>query len=122
MNPPVNGKIQGLFNAFECFPELFKANLIFKDFSRQSCIFKYFSSLREPCTMWFNDSFFFARDHRIEFSKYDVFLSLGSPVNLGRVGLPQTQVLFFIWPHKFSHLIQCGLMVHTVCLYAKSRY
>ena len=26
------------------FPVLFKANLIFKDFSRQSCIFKYFSS------------------------------------------------------------------------------
>ena len=26
----------------------FKANLIFKDFSRQSCIFKYFSSMCEP--------------------------------------------------------------------------
>ena len=33
------------------FQVLFKANLIFKDFSRQSCIFKYFSSLCEP---WFN--------------------------------------------------------------------
>ena len=30
------------------FQVLFKANLIFKDFSRQSCIFKYFSSLCEP--------------------------------------------------------------------------
>ena len=30
------------------FQVLFKANLIFKDFSRQSCIFKYFSSLSEP--------------------------------------------------------------------------
>ena len=28
---------------------VFKANLIFKDFSRQSCIFKYFSSLCKPC-------------------------------------------------------------------------
>ena len=27
---------------------LFKTNFIFKDFSRQSCIFKYFSSLCEP--------------------------------------------------------------------------
>ena len=31
------------------FQVLFKANLIFKDFSRQSCIFKYFSSLCESC-------------------------------------------------------------------------
>ena len=50
LNPPVNGKIQGLFKAFECFPVLFKANLFFKDFSRQCCIFKYFSSLCQPCT------------------------------------------------------------------------
>ena len=32
------------------FQVLFKTNLIFKDFSRQPCIFKYFSSLCEPCT------------------------------------------------------------------------
>ena len=38
LNPPVNGKIQGLFKAFECFQVLFMANLIFKDSSRQSCI------------------------------------------------------------------------------------
>ena len=31
------------------FQVLFKANFIFKDFSRQSCIFKYFSSLYKPC-------------------------------------------------------------------------
>ena len=49
LNPPVNGKIQGLFKAFECFQVLFKANLVFKAFIRQSCIFKYFSSLCEPC-------------------------------------------------------------------------
>ena len=48
LNPPVNGKIQKLFKAFECFSSTFQANLIFKDFSRQSCIFKYFSSLCEP--------------------------------------------------------------------------
>ena len=46
----LDGKIQGLFKAFEFFQVLFKANLISKDFSRQSCIFKYFSNLCEPCT------------------------------------------------------------------------
>ena len=30
------------------FQVLFKANFIFKNFSRQSCIFKYFSSQCEP--------------------------------------------------------------------------
>ena len=49
LKPPVNGKIQGLFKAYQCFQVLFKANLIFRDFSRQTCIFKYFSSLWEPC-------------------------------------------------------------------------
>ena len=39
LNPPVNGKIQGLFKAFECFSSTFKASLIFK----------YFSSLCQPC-------------------------------------------------------------------------
>ena len=39
LNPPVNGKIQGLFKAFEhIFQVLFKANLFFEDFSRQFCI------------------------------------------------------------------------------------
>ena len=49
LNPLANGKIQGLFKAFEGLQVLFKANFIFKDFSRQSCIFMYFSSLWEPC-------------------------------------------------------------------------
>ena len=31
------------------FPVLFKADLIFKDFSRKPSKFKYFSSLCEPC-------------------------------------------------------------------------
>ena len=44
LNPPINGKIQGLFKAFECFSSTFQGifYFIFKDFSRQSCIFKYF--------------------------------------------------------------------------------
>ena len=32
------------------FPVLFKADLIFKDFSRKPSKFKYFSSQCEPCT------------------------------------------------------------------------
>ena len=50
LNPLANCKIQALFKAYECFfSVLFKTSFIFKDFSRQSCIFKYFSSLCEPC-------------------------------------------------------------------------
>ena len=45
-------KFKDLLRPLSVFPVLFKANLIFKDFSRQSCIFKYFSSLCEPCTCW----------------------------------------------------------------------
>ena len=33
------------------FPVLFKADLIFKDFSRKPSKFKYFSSLCYPCTI-----------------------------------------------------------------------
>ena len=49
LNPTVNGIIQGLFKAFESFSSTFEGNFIFKDFSRQTCIFRYFSSLCEPC-------------------------------------------------------------------------
>ena len=42
LNHVVNGKIQGLSMPMNVFQVLFKSNLIFKDFSRQSCIFKYF--------------------------------------------------------------------------------
>ena len=35
LNPPVNGKIQGFLSVFQV---LFKAKLIFKDFTRQSCM------------------------------------------------------------------------------------
>ena len=43
-----NRRIQGLFKALSIFPVLFKADLIFKDFSRKPSKLKYFSSLCEP--------------------------------------------------------------------------
>ena len=48
LNPLTNGKIQGLFKATGCFSRTFKANFIFTDFSRQSCIFKYFQACANP--------------------------------------------------------------------------
>ena len=42
-------KFKDFSRPLSVFQVLFKINLIFKDFSRQSCIFKYFSSLCEPC-------------------------------------------------------------------------
>ena len=44
-------KFKDFSRPLSVFQVLFKANLIFKDFSRQSCIFMYFSSLWEPCSM-----------------------------------------------------------------------
>ena len=41
-------KFKDFLRPLSVFQVLFKANLIFKDFSRQSCIFKYFSSMCEP--------------------------------------------------------------------------
>ena len=43
-------KFKDFSSPLSVFPVLFKTNLIFKDFSRQSCIFKlkYISSLCEP--------------------------------------------------------------------------
>ena len=49
LNPPVNGKFKDFSRPLSVFQVLFKASLIFKDFSRQFCIFKDFSSLCEPC-------------------------------------------------------------------------
>ena len=46
LNPPVNGKIEGLFKAFECFSSTFQANLIFKDFSRVPVIQVLFKPVR----------------------------------------------------------------------------
>ena len=42
-------KFKDFSRPLSVFQVLFNANLIFKDFSRQSCIFKYFSSLCKPC-------------------------------------------------------------------------
>ena len=42
-------KFKDFSRSLSVFQVLFKADFIFKDFSRQSCIFKYFSSLCEPC-------------------------------------------------------------------------
>ena len=50
LNPLANCKIQGLFKAFECFSSTFQDKFYFQGLSRQSNIFKYFSSLCEPCT------------------------------------------------------------------------
>ena len=47
LKPLANSRIQGLFKAFECAYSTFQG-IFFKDFSRQSCIFKYFSSLYKP--------------------------------------------------------------------------
>ena len=42
-------KFKDFSRPLSVFQVLFKANFIFKNFSRQSCIFKYFSGLCEPC-------------------------------------------------------------------------
>ena len=42
-------KIKDFSRLFSAFSVLFKADLIFKDFSRKPSKFKYFSSLCEPC-------------------------------------------------------------------------
>ena len=42
-------KFKDFSRPLSVFQVLFKANVIFKDFSRQSCIVKYFSSMCEPC-------------------------------------------------------------------------
>ena len=44
-------KFKDFARPLSVFQVLFKVNLIFKDFSRQSCILKYFSSLCEPCLL-----------------------------------------------------------------------
>ena len=48
LNPPVNGKIQGLFKAFECFQVTFKANLIFKDFEDSPVYLSTFKACANP--------------------------------------------------------------------------
>ena len=48
LSPTENSRIQGFFKALSDFPVLFKADIIFMDFSSQPSKFKYFSSLCEP--------------------------------------------------------------------------
>ena len=48
LDPLANGKFKDFSSHLSVFQVLFKVNFIFKDFSRQSCIFKYFSSLCKP--------------------------------------------------------------------------
>ena len=50
LSPTENRRIQGLFRHLSDLPVLFKAYLIFKDFSRKLSKFKYFSSLCQPWT------------------------------------------------------------------------
>ena len=65
-------KFKDFSRPLSVFPVLSKANLTFKDFSRQSHIFKYFSSLCEPCC---KSTYFWAssmpRFQFISMSKYD---------------------------------------------------
>ena len=44
-------KFKDFSRPLSVFQVPFNASLIFKDFSRQSCIFKYFSGLCEPCIL-----------------------------------------------------------------------
>ena len=50
-------KFKDFSRPLSVFQVLFKVNFIFKDFSRQSCIFKYFSSLCEP---WYTSKFIYS--------------------------------------------------------------
>ena len=49
LSPTENSRIQGVFKVLSDFTVLFKADLIFKDFSRKLSKFRCFSSLCEPC-------------------------------------------------------------------------
>ena len=51
LNPHAMVKFKDFSRPLSVFQVLLKANFIFKDFSRRSLIFKYFSSLCEPCYM-----------------------------------------------------------------------
>ena len=48
LNPPVNGKIQGLFQSFLCFQVLFKENLYFKEFSSNPVYSSTFQACANP--------------------------------------------------------------------------
>ena len=51
LRPTENSRIQKFSRPLSVFPVLFKADLIFKDFSSKPSKFKCFSSLCEPCAL-----------------------------------------------------------------------
>ena len=53
-------KFKDFSRPLSVFQVLFKANLIFKDFLRESCIFQYFSSLCEP---WYINELYYKDCH-----------------------------------------------------------
>ena len=57
-------KLKDFSRPLSVFQVLFKAKFIFKDFSRQSCIFKYFSSLWELCIPYLEE-----KKHSFHFPK-----------------------------------------------------
>ena len=59
-------KFKDFSRPLSVFQVLFKANFIFKDFSRQSCIFMYFSSMCEPCLLCLRA----ASESRREYSRH----------------------------------------------------
>ena len=79
-------------------PVLFKSGFIFKDFSRKPLIFKYFSSLCEPCFM---SRRFNQRMNVLEWSHYIHPRAANSVVDGG------------VWP-KFK-LIQALMVVLVTC-------
>ena len=72
-------KFKDFSRPLSVFQVLFKANLIFKDFSRQSCIFKYFSSLCEPLLNGLKKLV-----HQRQMGGHTIFLSLLSTVLGGK--------------------------------------
>ena len=48
LNPPVNGKIQGLFKAFECFSRTFQGKFIFQGLFKTNLYIEVLKSLFKP--------------------------------------------------------------------------
>ena len=74
-------KFKDFLRPLSVFKVLFKANLIYKDFSRQSCIFKYFSSLCEPCMHIFfsNSNYPLLKTVQIQISWLHLKLTMKDP-------------------------------------------
>ena len=52
LNPPVNGSIQGLFKAFECFSSSFQSKFYFQGLFKTVLYIQVLSSLCEPCNIF----------------------------------------------------------------------